>query len=125
MFSQRLIDGWNRLLNVPVFIPKIMDASFEEFIMATLDTSLTERRHLPDRRAVSHFSALNAVDWLAMVLLIIGGINWGLIGLMNYDLVSALFGETTQASRIVYLIVGLAGLYAIYMTIKLASNRQQ
>jgi uncharacterized membrane protein YuzA (DUF378 family) len=98
--------------------------NIEEFIMATLDTPLTERRHLPDRRADSHLSALNAVDWIAMVLLIVGGVNWGLVGLMNLDLVALLFGEMTQVSRIVYMLVGLSGLYAIYMVIKLSSNHR-
>lgn len=35
----------------------------------------------------------NALDWIALVLLIVGGINWGLVGLFDFDLVAALFGE--------------------------------
>lgn len=92
--------------------------------MATLDTPLNERRHLPDRRVDSHSRTLNAVDWIAMVLLIVGGVNWGLVGLINLDLVAMLFGEMTQISRIVYLLVGLSGLYAIYMAIKLSMGRK-
>ncbi|HHW10446.1 MAG TPA: DUF378 domain-containing protein [Firmicutes bacterium] len=54
---------------------------------------------------------------IALTILIIGAINWGLIGLFNIDLVQAIFGGTTTyspslASRIVYLLVGLSGLYA-------------
>ncbi len=50
----------------------------------------------------------------ALTLIIIGAINWLLVGLFRYDVVAALFGGTTSVvSRIVYVIIGLAGLYAI------------
>jgi uncharacterized membrane protein YuzA (DUF378 family) len=54
---------------------------------------------------------------IALTIVIIGALNWGLIGLFNVDLVQAIFGGTTTyspnlASRIVYLLVGLSGLYA-------------
>lgn len=61
---------------------------------------------------------IGAVDWIAFVLIIIGAINWGLIGFFKYDLVAAIFGNMNMASRIVYDIVGLAGLYAIYALAK-------
>ena len=50
---------------------------------------------------------------LVLTLVIVGGINWGLIGLFNFNLVEALFGTATWFTRIVYTIVGLAGIYAI------------
>ncbi|MDD2496462.1 MAG: DUF378 domain-containing protein [Tissierellia bacterium] len=51
---------------------------------------------------------------LALVLVIIGALNWGLISLFQYDLVASIFGgQTAILSRIVYGIVGLAGLYCI------------
>ncbi|HHY06231.1 MAG TPA: DUF378 domain-containing protein [Clostridia bacterium] len=54
------------------------------------------------------------MDTLALVLVIIGAINWGLIGLFSFDLVASLFGgQTALLSRIVYSLVGLAGLYSI------------
>jgi len=54
------------------------------------------------------------LDTLALVLVIIGAINWGLIGLFNFDLVAALLGgQTSFLSRAVYVLVGLAGLYSI------------
>jgi uncharacterized membrane protein YuzA (DUF378 family) len=54
------------------------------------------------------------MDTLALILVIIGAINWGLIGLLNFDLVAAIFGgQTAILSRIVYSLVGLAGLYSI------------
>ena len=53
------------------------------------------------------------IDRIALLLLIIGGINWGLIGLFKFDLVAFVFGDMTVMSRIVYAIVGIAGLYLI------------
>jgi uncharacterized membrane protein YuzA (DUF378 family) len=50
-------------------------------------------------------------DIVALVLLIIGGLNWGLYGLFQVDLVAAVFGNMTVAARAVYVIVGLAALY--------------
>lgn len=54
------------------------------------------------------------MDTLALVLVIIGAINWGLIGLLNIDLVATVFGgQTALLSRIIYSLVGLAGLYSL------------
>lgn len=66
--------------------------------------------------------ALNAVDWIAMVLLIVGGLNWGLVGLFQFDLVATIFGEQTVAARIVYALVGLSALYGIYLAAKKLPN---
>ncbi len=57
---------------------------------------------------------LDAIDWLAFVLLIIGGLNWGLVGIFNLDLVAYLFGNLSIISRIVYTLVGISAIYAIY-----------
>jgi uncharacterized membrane protein YuzA (DUF378 family) len=46
-------------------------------------------------------------------LLIVGGLNWGLVGLANFDLVAAIFGEMSPLSRIVYMLVGLSALWQI------------
>lgn len=54
------------------------------------------------------------MDKLALLLVIIGALNWGLIGLFQFDLVATLFGGSDSLiSRIVYTLVGLAGLYSI------------
>lgn len=50
---------------------------------------------------------------LALLLVVIGALNWGLIGLLNFNLVAFLFGATSMISAIVYSLVGLAGLYAL------------
>ncbi len=56
---------------------------------------------------------MKIIDKIALVLIIIGAINWGLIALFNLDLVALLFGDMTILSRIVYGLVGLSGLWGI------------
>lgn len=57
--------------------------------------------------------SLSTLDWLFLVLLIVGGLNWGLVGLFQYDLVATLFGEATTLSNIVYSLVGVSALYYV------------
>jgi uncharacterized protein len=57
----------------------------------------------------------NVIDWIALILVIIGGLNWGLVGFFNYDLVGAIFGSI---ARVVFAIVGIAALYSIYYLVK-------
>lgn len=53
-------------------------------------------------------------DWLALTILIIGAVNWGLIGFFRFDLIALLFGGMgTVISRTIYAIVGIAGLYCL------------
>ena len=59
------------------------------------------------------------IDWISMILLIIGGLNWGLVGLGNIDVVASIFGDGSALSRIVYVLVGLAALYSLYMLTKM------
>jgi uncharacterized membrane protein YuzA (DUF378 family) len=54
---------------------------------------------------------MKKLDVLAAVLLVVGGLNWGVVGLTGSDLVGALLGSLSLASRSVYLLVGLAALY--------------
>ncbi|RYY91588.1 MAG: DUF378 domain-containing protein [Comamonadaceae bacterium] len=62
---------------------------------------------------------LGIVDWIALILMIVGSINWGLVGAFNFNLVAAILGDQTIASRIVYVLVGLAGLYGLSMPVRL------
>jgi Uncharacterized conserved protein len=56
---------------------------------------------------------MRIVNVITLVLLIVGGLNWGLVGLFGFDLVATLFGEMSALSRIVYVLVGLSALYQI------------
>ena len=58
------------------------------------------------------------LDYLTFILVIIGAINWGLIGLFGFNLVASLFGEMSMISRIVYDLVGISGIYCIFMLMK-------
>lgn len=53
------------------------------------------------------------LDSAALILIIVGAVNWGLIGFFQFDLVATLFGDMTMFSRIVYSLVGIAGLYSL------------
>lgn len=53
------------------------------------------------------------MDIVALILIIIGALNWGLIGLFQFDLVAGIFGSMSTFARIVYTLVGLAGLWGI------------
>lgn len=59
------------------------------------------------------------IDYVAILLLVIGGINWGLVGAFNYDLVQALLGQTWMA-RVVYGLVGVSGAYGAWFLVKQA-----
>ena len=56
---------------------------------------------------------MKIIDKVALVLIIIGAINWGLIGFFKFDLVATIFGEMSVLSRIIYALVGISGLWGI------------
>lgn len=56
----------------------------------------------------------NFLDWIALILVIVGALNWGLVGIFNLDLVDYLFNGVMIVARIIYVLVGLSGLYLIY-----------
>ncbi|MFW6136940.1 MAG: DUF378 domain-containing protein [Candidatus Aminicenantaceae bacterium] len=56
---------------------------------------------------------LNTLDWICLILVIIGGLNWLLVGVFSFDLVSAIFGVMSVISRIVYILVGVSALYVL------------
>jgi len=54
---------------------------------------------------------MKRMDVLAAVLLVVGGLNWGVVGVTGSDLVGAIFGDLSPISRVVYILVGLSALY--------------
>ena len=56
---------------------------------------------------------MKTLDIIVLLLVIIGAVNWGLIGFFGFNLVTSLFGDMSSFSRIVYALVGIAGLYSI------------
>lgn len=56
----------------------------------------------------------STLDWIALILVIIGGLNWGLVGLFKFDLVQAILGSIAVVRDIVYILVGLSAIYMIF-----------
>ena len=68
------------------------------------------------------FMKTNAFDKIVYLLLVIGGLNWGLVGAFKYNLVDKIFGADSALSRIIYVLVGIAALYGIYYLISRMSH---
>jgi uncharacterized membrane protein YuzA (DUF378 family) len=93
----------------------------EEDVMATMNAPTMERRHLPERRATARegHPAMSALDYLAMI----GGLNWAMVGLTDVDVVASLFGAGSPATRLVYVLVGVAALYSIWTAMKMGRRQ--
>jgi uncharacterized membrane protein YuzA (DUF378 family) len=57
---------------------------------------------------------MTALKTLTLVLLLVGGLNWGLVGIFDFDLVAVILGDGTLLSRLVYSLVGLSAVYQLY-----------
>lgn len=62
---------------------------------------------------------MNEVDWAALVFMVIGAINWGLVGAFKLDVVAVVFGTSPWLARVVYILVGVSGLYWFYKMVKM------
>jgi uncharacterized membrane protein YuzA (DUF378 family) len=65
---------------------------------------------------------MNSVSLIMFILLIIGGLNWGLVGLLNFNLVALLFGDMSLISRLVYSLVGISAVYVAFNLVSLAED---
>ncbi len=65
---------------------------------------------------------LNWLEWLTLVLIIVGGLNWGLVGIFRFDLVAAIFGDMSALSRGVYSLVGLSAVYFAFVSASLCKK---
>ncbi|CDI49395.1 DUF378 domain-containing protein [Clostridium tetani] len=62
----------------------------------------------------------NLIDKISFILVFIGALNWGLLGLFNLNIVSAIFGEPANfLSRIIYIIIGAAGVYLLFLFLRI------
>jgi uncharacterized membrane protein YuzA (DUF378 family) len=57
---------------------------------------------------------MNAADYISWILIVVGGLNWSLVGLFDFNLVDSLFGAGSMLAKVVYILVGLAAVYAIF-----------
>jgi hypothetical protein len=62
---------------------------------------------------------MKVLNWIVIILVIVGAVNWGLVGLFGLDLVAVIFG-TAALAKLIYILVGLSGLYLIGLAKKLA-----
>jgi uncharacterized membrane protein YuzA (DUF378 family) len=65
---------------------------------------------------------LSLIDIIALILVIIGGLNWGLIGLFHFNIVSAIFGNVPILLSIIYSLVGASALWGIYLLFRLTGT---
>jgi uncharacterized protein len=65
---------------------------------------------------------MSGLAWVAIALVVIGALNWALVGLFEWNLVAALFGPMSAITRIVYVVVGLAGLYLLFLSTRLVQR---
>lgn len=56
---------------------------------------------------------MKALKLITLILVIVGGLNWGLVGIFGFDLVAAIFGDMTAVSRTVYALVGISAVYQL------------
>lgn len=56
---------------------------------------------------------MNTIQWIFFILLVVGGLNWGLVGIADFDLVAAIFGEGSGLARVVYSLVGVSAIYLV------------
>jgi len=75
-----------------------------------------------DLQSVVPVMRLSVLDWVAMVVLIAGGLNWGLVGVLNLDLFAAVLGDGTGVARAAYMAVGLAAVYCLYFLWRLGGG---
>lgn len=66
---------------------------------------------------------MNTLQWIAFVLVIVGALNWGLVGIAKFDLVEAIFGEMSGLSRIVYSLVGVSAVAMIASALQKPKNQ--
>lgn len=64
----------------------------------------------------------NWLDVVSLILIIVGAVNWGLIGFFNLDVISAIFGNMSMITRIIFAVVGIAGIYSLVLFWKLKTE---
>ena len=86
------------------------------------------KRHLQakalEKEGEIRMSKLSPLDLAALILIVVGGLNWGLVGIFDFDLVAAIFGEMSVLARIVYVLVGISAAYAAVRSPHLAHVKE-
>jgi hypothetical protein len=66
--------------------------------------------------------SLSVLDWVVLVLVLVGALNWGLVGFFSFDLVKTIFGDMSALSRTVYSLVGLSAIYLAVISPRLEKH---
>lgn len=82
--------------------------------MAVMKYQTEVKKYMARRKA-----KMAALDWTAYILLLVGGLNWGLVGAFDFNLVEALFGSWDWLVRTVYIAVGVSAVYGLWTARKL------
>ena len=61
---------------------------------------------------------MRTLYWITLILLVVGGLNWLLVGLFDFDLVAAIFGDMSALSRLVYVVVGLSAITVLALSMR-------
>ncbi|MDO8686043.1 MAG: DUF378 domain-containing protein [Clostridiales bacterium] len=67
----------------------------------------------------------NGFDRLTLILIVIGALNWLLVGLFNFNLVEAIFGTTAFLTKLIYILVGISGIYCISLLFRESGHRAE
>ena len=62
-------------------------------------------------------SQMKGLDWVAWVLVVIGALNWGFVGVANLNLVESVFGVSASLVQVAYILIGLGGLYMLWVAL--------
>lgn len=65
---------------------------------------------------------LGSLNWVALILVLVGALNWGLVGFFKFDLVATIFGNMSMISRVVYALVGLSSVWVLFLLPKLGKK---
>lgn len=86
-----------------------------KYIQLLNEKQVENRKKQPYLKKV-HLTKEEIMNWITktcLLLMVVGGLNWGLVGVFNFDLVAFLFGQMSVLSRIVYTLVGIATVWAV------------
>lgn len=101
---------------------QVPDPPVKYKIEKMVHTKDSERQKIRKKKRKQEVLHMKILDYTALAVVIIGAINWGLIGFFQFDLVRVLFGDMSLLSRIVYALVGICGLYTITFFGRIAGN---
>lgn len=106
------------------FYTKVYFFHHQGILIPYHNTKFADHKNYNNQKEMRDNMGSKFLDCTALTIVIIGAINWGLIGFLRFDLVAFLFGDMTLLSRIVYALVGICGLYLLTFYMKLGNKEE-